>query len=104
MRRPLASDAPHCAHGCTTACWQLVNRDTDRGGPPGLVGSDDSESSDSESGSESPIYRYGIDTPASPDSSSDRLPGNKLLYFLCSSQYLPLFLLASSLMVIFGFF
>ena len=91
-----STGGPDCSHGYSTSCWRLVRpNDSEDSGPPPLTGSDNSDSvSDLESdtydsefglGSESPVLQYGVDTPHSPDSSSDHaslgLQGKLMLCF-----------------------
>ena len=69
--RALASGDPHCTHGCAKSCWELI-RDDPPQTPPSFV----MEASESNDVSGDRIsYRYGTDTPQSPDQSHDSVPG-----------------------------
>ena len=70
--RALKSGAPHCTHGCADSCWEFLPNEP-LPGPPSFVAN---TTRDLESvGSDHIAYRYGVDTPLSPDVSADSMPG-----------------------------
>ena len=86
--RALKSGAPHCTHGCADSCWEFLPNEP-LPGPPSFVAN---TTRDLESvGSDRIAYRYGVDTPISPDVSSDSMPGMLFVCFLfliyCSSFF-----------------
>ena len=82
--RALKSGAPHCTHGCTDSCWELLPNEP-LPGPPSFVAN---TTRDLESVSSDRItYRYGVDTPTSPDASADSMPGMLIFCFLFLSYF-----------------
>ena len=76
--RALKSGAPHCTHGCTDSCWELLPNEP-LPGPPSFVAN---TTRDLGSVSSDRItYRYGVDTPTSPDASADSMPGMLIFGF-----------------------
>ena len=77
--RALKSGAPHCTHGCADSCWEFLPNEPSPG-PPSFVANTtrDHESVDSDH----IAYRYGVDTPISPDVSTDSMHGMLFVCFL----------------------
>ena len=72
--RALKSGAPHCTHvpQCSDSCWELLTDEPIPGPPSFVVGA----AGDTEAlGDDQIAYRYGVDTPMSPDDSDDSSPG-----------------------------
>ena len=80
--RAFKSGAPHCIHGCADSCWEFLP-DEPYPGPPSFVANTTRESE--AIGDDQIAYRYGVDTPMSPDGSDGGMPGISILvsFLLC---------------------
>ena len=70
--RALKSGAPHCTHGCADSCWEFLPNEP-LPGPPSFVANTTRELE--AVGAGQIAYRYGVDTPLSPDDTDDSMPG-----------------------------
>ena len=77
--RALKSGAPHCTHGCADSCWEFLENEP-LPGPPSFVANTTREIE--AIGDDQITYRYGVDTPMSPDDSDDSMPGMFLFSFV----------------------
>ena len=93
--RALKSGAPHCTHvpPCSDSCWEFL-ADEPIPGPPSFV--IDANRDTEALGDDQIAYRYGVDTPMSPDCSDDSSSGMLVFGFsfrLSLYLYTPIFLL-----------
>ena len=85
--RALKSGTPHCTYGCADSCWEFLPNEP-LPGPPSFVANTTRELE--AVGAGQIAYRYGVDTPLSPDDTDESMPGMfhfSLIYlsfpFLC---------------------